>query len=200
MQQPHNATAIVPMFTRPRTIHRTLKAALACGLAALSLAAAAQPANQAAGQQQSAVDSFRAQATQLGVKSCANLFATLGNALTAGARYASNAQVTKDAPNDHPIQSIVGMQYDTPNYKGQAAGVVLTSPTQSGCEGNLVRVAPFAQSCPDVVRLLPPGSSMAGNLSGTPLYNLGGNQGQALLVSSGSACVVVTVASAMDRR
>jgi hypothetical protein len=48
--------------------------------------------------------------------------------------------------------------------------------------------------------MLPKGSVEGGNLSGVPLYNLGGNQGQALLVSSGATCVVVTVVQAAQAR
>ncbi|MCT9127205.1 hypothetical protein [Cupriavidus gilardii] len=168
------------------------------GLAGAMTDAAAQaaPANA----QQNAAASFQKQAADLGIKSCANLFAALGDSLTRGTTYASNASTQKDAPNDHAAQAVVGMRYDTPNYKGQSAGVIFTSPTKTGCEGGLVRVAPFPQSCPDVVKQLPQGSTLATTLSGTPLYNLGGNQGQALLVPSGNSCVVVTVASAMDRR
>ncbi|NSX02691.1 hypothetical protein [Cupriavidus gilardii] len=176
----------------------TLSFAALAGLAGAMTDAAAQaaPANA----QQNAAASFQKQAADLGIKSCANLFAALGDSLTRGTTYASNAATQKDAPNDHAAQAVVGMRYDTPNYKGQSAGVVFTSPTKSGCEGGLVRVAPFPQSCPDVVKQLPQGSTLATTLSGTPLYNLGGNQGQALLVPSGNSCVVVTVASAMERR
>ncbi|MCG5263121.1 hypothetical protein EM868_20040 [Cupriavidus gilardii] len=176
----------------------TLSFAALAGLAGAMTDAAAQaaPANA----QQNAAASFQKQAADLGIKSCANLFAALGDSLTRGTTYASNAATQKDAPNDHAAQAVVGMRYDTPNYKGQSAGVVFTSPTKTGCEGGLVRVAPFPQSCPDVVKQLPQGSTLATMLSGTPLYNLGGNQGQALLVPSGNSCVVVTVASAMDRR
>lgn len=176
----------------------TLSMAALTGLAGAMTDAAAQaaPANA----QQNAAASFQKQAADLGIKSCANLFAALGDSLTRGTTYASNASTQKDAPNDHAAQAVVGMRYDTPNYKGQSAGVIFTSPTKTGCEGGLVRVAPFPQSCPDVVKQLPQGSTLATTLSGTPLYNLGGNQGQALLVPSGNSCVVVTVASAMDRR
>jgi hypothetical protein len=176
--------------------------AIALAFAALAgLAGASPDAAAQAGAPQAAATSFQNQAAQLGVKSCAALFSSLGDSLTLGTTYASNAQAQQTAPNDHATQAVVGMKYDTPNYKGQAAGVVLTAPTKAGgCEGSLVRVAPFPQSCPDVVRQLPPGSALATSLSGTPLYNLGGNQGQALLVPSSAGCVVVTVASAMDRR
>jgi hypothetical protein len=172
----------------------------ALGMVAASHEAGAQAATSGSAPQ-AATATFRDQAAQLGVKSCAGLFASLGDSLTRGSRYASHAQAQQRSPNDHAAQALVGMKYDTPGYKGDAVGVVLTAPTTAGgCEGNLVRVAPFPQSCPETVRQLPPGSSLVSSLSGMPLYQLGGNQGQALLVSSGNNCVVVTVANAMERR
>jgi hypothetical protein len=183
-----------------RTFARLPATAFAIAALAALVAASPDAAAQAAAPQP-ATNTFQAQAAQLGIKSCAPLFATLGDTLTRGTTFASTAQAQQGAPNDHGAHAVVGMKYDTPNYKGQAAGVVYTAPTKAGgCEGNLVRVAPFPQSCPDVVRQLPQGSTLATTLSGTPLYNLGGNQGQALLVPSGAGCVVVTVASAMERR
>lgn len=177
-----------------------LAAAAWIGLIGVSADAAAQAAAPAAAPQP-AGNAFHAQAAQLGVKSCTALFASLGDSLTRGTAYTFNMEAQKTSPNDHAAQAVVGMKYDTPNYKGQAAGIVLTAPTKAGgCEGNIVRVAPFPQSCPDVVRQMPQGSTLATTLSGTPLYNLGGNQGQALLVPSGAGCVVVTVARAMERR
>ncbi|TWG88642.1 hypothetical protein L602_001100000740 [Cupriavidus gilardii J11] len=181
--------------------------ALSAFVAVGGLVAAPDAAAQSAAQgnakpaaPQNAAANFQNQATQLGVKSCAGLLAGLGDSLTRGASYTSNLQAHKDGANDHAAQAVVGMNYDTPDYKAQAAGVLFASPTRSGCEGGLVRVAPFPQACPDVVKQLPQGSTLNTLLSGTPLYTLGGNQGQALLVSSGTGCVVVTVASAMDRR
>ncbi|KAA6129626.1 hypothetical protein [Cupriavidus cauae] len=193
---------IQPRFagTSQRALVRLPAAAFITAALAALIAASPDAAAQAAAPQPAA-NTFQAQAAQLGIKSCAPLFASLGESLTRGTTYASTAQAQQGAPNDHGAHAVVGMKYDTPNYKGQAAGVIYTAPTKAGgCEGNLVRVAPFPQSCPDVVRQLPQGSTLATTLSGTPLYNLGGNQGQALLVPSGAGCVVVTVASAMERR
>lgn len=87
------------------------------------------------------------------------------------------------------------MSYNTPEYKEQAAGVVVASPTAAGCEGTFVRVAPFQKSCQEVIATLPQGSALAETLSGTPYYNLANNGGQALLIPSGNSCVVVSVGS-----
>lgn len=137
---------------------------------------------------------FRDEAARLGALRCAKLFSVLGQTVSNGSAYAVQTQTERAAPDGHGVQGVVGMTYDTPDYRAQAAGVVMAAPVGDRCEGQLVRVAPFQRACKDVVALLPAGSKAAGNLSGVPLYDLGGNQGQAMLVPSGGTCVVVTVA------
>jgi len=155
--------------------------------AAPQAAAPAQPANP-----------FQAQVGQLGVRKCANLFSALGQTVALGSDYAGQVRTEKAAPDAHGVVGMVGMTYKTPAYSSQAAGVVVATPVGTKCEGQLVRVAPFQRACKDVVALLPAGSVTAGSLSGVPLYTLGGNQGQAMLIASGNACVVVTVAEGAD--
>ncbi len=136
---------------------------------------------------------FVQHAQQAGIKACANAFPMLGDTLTNGASYAAETTWNKQAPDGHSIQSIVGMSYATPKYKAQAAGLIFASPVAGHCEGNMVRVAPFAQSCAEVAKTLSSGSTLARTLSGTPLYNLGGNSGQAALLSTGTGCTVISV-------
>lgn len=138
---------------------------------------------------------FRAHAGQAGLHQCANLYQALGQALTPGANYAVSTQWDKNGPNAHTVQGVVGMTYDLQDYKAQGGGVVFASPIGQACEGNLVRVAPVQKPCPEVARTLPSGSRLSQNLSGTPLYDLGGNNAfQALLIPSTNMCIVVTVA------
>lgn len=160
---------------------------LAGGMAAAQQAAPVKPGNI-----------FQQKAVQLGASRCANVFAALGEQVALGANHAVQVEANKAAPDAHPLKGLVGMAYDRPEYRAQAAGVVLAAPVGQRCEGQLIRVAPFQQSCQQVVAALPKGSAVASNLSGVPLYNLGGDQGQALLVPSGSACVVVTIAHAVE--
>jgi hypothetical protein len=138
---------------------------------------------------------FRKHISQAGIRTCANLFPVLGQALTFGSTYAVNTQWNKTSPDAHSVQAVTGMSYDTPDYKEQAAGVVVASPTATGCEGTFVRVAPFQKPCQEVITTLPQGSTLAETLSGMPYYNLANNSGQALLISSGNSCVVVSVGS-----
>ena len=137
---------------------------------------------------------FQAHAAQAGVRTCANLFATLGEALTAGSTYAVQTQWDKTSPDTHAVQAVAGMSYNLPDYKTQAAGIVYASPVGQTCEGGFVRVAPFQKSCQEVAQALPKGSVPADNLSNTSLFNLANNGGQALLVPTGNTCIVVSVA------
>jgi len=155
-------------------------------------AAQSQPAAPAPAAQN--VDAFRQQADQLAVRRCANLFSAIGQTATAGSTYAVQVHANRDNPDAHAVQGVAGINYDTPEIRGQAAGIVLAAPVGNACEGQLVRIAPFQEPCPQVVSLLPAGSRESARLAGVPLYDLAGNQGQALLVTSGNSCVVVTVA------
>ncbi|WP_192248920.1 hypothetical protein [Mesorhizobium silamurunense] len=137
---------------------------------------------------------FQAHVSQAGLHTCANLFATLGQALTAGSTYAIQTQWDNTSPDTHAVQAVAGMSYDLPDYKTQAAGVVFASPVGQTCEGGFVRVAPFQKSCQEVAQTLPKGSVAAENLSNTMLFNLANNGGQALLVPTGNTCIVVSVA------
>lgn len=137
---------------------------------------------------------FEKHASQAGVRTCAKVFAALGQALTLGTTYTEQTQWNTSSPDTHPVQAIAGMTYDLPDYKAQAAGVVFASPVGQGCEGGFVRVAPFQKTCQDIVQTLPKGSVLADNLSNSMLFNLANDGGQALLVPTGNACVVISVA------
>lgn len=178
----------------PRSSRRIglAKAFVVC-MALASMTSAELAAAQSAPAATAAPNPFQDQAQQLGANRCASLFGALGQIVTLGSNYAVQADVASRAPDAHAVQGVVGMTYNLPELKGQAAGVVVAVPNGETCEGNLVRVAPFQKSCQDVLSLLPSGSKPAGELSGLPLYDLG-DQGRALLVSSGATCVVVTVA------
>jgi hypothetical protein len=166
-----------------------------CAFAPLAAAATAAPANAPAN-----VDLFRDQANKLGARTCANVYEALGQGLTHGAGFAVKTEADPSAPDAHIVQGVMGMTYDLPDLKGPAGGVVLAAPGTGGCEGYLVRVAPFQKPCAEVVSLLPAGSTAGQALSGVWRYQLAGNQGQALMIPSGSTCVVVTLSGMTQRR
>lgn len=140
-----------------------------------------------------AANLFQEQAGKLGARKCASLYAALGQGMTQGAAYTLKTETSKEAPDAHMVQGMVGMNYNLPDLKGPAGGIVLATPMAQGCEGYMVRVAPFQKTCAEVLRLLPAGSVEEQRLSGVPQYRLGGNQGQALVIPSGATCVVVTL-------
>jgi hypothetical protein len=176
-----------------RGVRRLMLATLGTAFLAGNVAATPQAAPPA-----KPANPFQAQVGQLGVRKCANLFSALGQTVALGSDYSGQVQTEKAAPDAHGVVGVLGMTYKTAAYNSQAAGVVVATPVGTKCEGQLVRVAPFQRACKDVVALLPAGSVTAGSLSGVPLYTLGGNQGQAMLIASGNACVVVTVARGAD--
>jgi len=189
-QGPHNepARGLVLM----KRSGRFLTALCALTGIAFSVGANASAAAQQAAPTAAAV--FAGEANKLGVRTCASLFSGLGDSLTTGSAFAVKTETGTQPADAHAVQGVVGMTYNTPGFKGQAAGIIFAAPTGGACEGNLVRVAPYQQSCQEVVRLLPAGTTAGDTLSGVPSYNLGGNQGLALLLASGSSCVVVSVA------
>jgi hypothetical protein len=159
--------------------------------ALLSSVMAAQ-SNQAAAP--AASSPFQVQANQLGARKCVNLFAGLGRMVTQGSSYGVQVEVNKAAPDANALQGVVGMTLNLPGLKGRAAGVVLAAPTVQGCQGNMVRVAPLAKPCSEVVKMLPAGSVAAGELSGVPLYNVPSSQDRVLLIANGAgSCVAVSV-------
>lgn len=154
-------------------------------------AATAAPANAAI---------FRDQAEKVGARNCANLYEALGQGLTRGTAYSVKTEADKTAPDAHLVRGVLGMTYDLPDLKGSAGGVVVAAPSQDGCEGYMVRVAPFQKPCAEVVGLLPAGSTAGPPLLGVWQYQLAGTQGQALMIPSGSTCVVVTLSGMTQRQ
>jgi len=133
---------------------------------------------------------------QAGVQACSTVFPVLGQILTTGTKYSVKSLWNDQAADKHAVQAFVGMDYATERYSGPAAGVVFASPTASGCEGTMVRVAPFASPCADLPSILPQGSKITDHLGQVEVYELGGNAGEALLLPTGKSCVVISVASA----
>lgn len=139
---------------------------------------------------------FLQHAKQAGLKSCSTVFPVLGELLTNGAKYDVQTSWNNAAADSHAVQALVGMSYTTQSYNGPAAGVVFAAPTQSTCEGTMVRVAPFSASCAEIPSVLPQGSRLANSLGQITVYALANNGGNALLLPTGNGCVVVSVASA----
>jgi hypothetical protein len=133
---------------------------------------------------------------QAGVQACSTVYPVLGQILTNGTKYSVKSLWNDQAADKHAIQAFVGMDYASERYSGPAAGIVFASPTATGCEGAMVRVAPFASPCADIASILPQGSKITDHLGQVEVYELGGNAGEALLLPTGKSCVVISLASA----
>jgi len=130
-----------------------------------------------------------------GIHACKDTYAALGEALAAGANYMVQTETANNDPDQHSMQGLVGLNYPSQgDYSGPAAGLVFVSPIASGknCEGSLVRVVPFQQSCQAAANLLPKGSKQGQQLSGVHTFALP-NGGNAMLLPSGENCVVLSV-------
>lgn len=136
---------------------------------------------------------FAQHAQQAGLKACAAAYPALGAMVASGADYNVASSWNTEAPDAHPMQGLVGMTVGAPQYKGPAVGVVLATPTPGGCTGGAIRIVPFPQTCAVIAQQLPAGSKLVRDLSGTPLYQIGGNQGQVMLLSAQEGCVTISI-------
>ncbi len=138
---------------------------------------------------------FLAHVKQAGLSVCANVFPILGQLLTNGAKYDIVSQWNKSAPDQYPIQALVGLEYEAQSYTGPAGGVVMAVPNETSCQGAMIRVTPLTTMCSNVATRLPQGSKITNTLGKVSVYTLGQNGGQVLLVPARDSCVAVSVAT-----
>ena len=131
---------------------------------------------------------------QAGMSKCTTVFPLLGEMLVAGAQYTARSHWNSENADQHMLQALVGLDYKSDGYEARAGGFVFASPLPGGgCEGAMVRIAPFPKACTDVEALLPEGSTAADTLSGIQTYQLGSGQGHAMLLPAGTAsCVAIS--------
>lgn len=138
-------------------------------------------------------DPFLAQARQAGAPTCAELYSTLGKALTNGTKYSARTAWAQEEPDRKALQALVGMTYQDPSSNNApGAGMVFVSPGDRSCEGAAVRVVPFPQNCEAMTGLLPAGSKQETTLSAVSIYALP-NGWQAMLLPSGTGCIAVSI-------
>lgn len=141
---------------------------------------------------------FLTQARQADAKTCAGVYQTLGTVAVEGSQYATQAIWSKTEADNRAIQGMTGMTYSAGTYVGPAAGVVFASPTGEKCEGIMVRVVPFQQSCEAVTALLPRGSAASSKLSEVAIYNADPGL-QVMLIPAGTGCTALTILRAGGR-
>lgn len=138
-------------------------------------------------------DIFATHASESGVETCANTYVSLGKLLTDGSQFAVQTQTDKTDADRRAVQGVAGLRYEPGNGESKpAGGVIFAVPNGLSCEGNMVRVVPFAQSCQAAEALLPKGSVRQEMLAGTPVFALP-TGGQAMLVPAGEGCVAISI-------
>jgi hypothetical protein len=142
---------------------------------------------------------FLIQARQAEANTCAGVYHTLGTVAVEGSHYATQAIWSKTEADNRAIQGMTGMTYAAGTYVGPAAGVVFASPTGQKCEGIMVRVVPFQQSCEAVTALLPKGSAASSKLSDVAVYNAADPGLQVMLIPAGTGCTALTILRAGER-
>ncbi|MCZ4072107.1 hypothetical protein [Agrobacterium sp. LMR679] len=139
---------------------------------------------------------FLAHAKEAGIQACGTVFPVLGQLLTGGAKYSVQSDWSPAEPDKHAIRSLVGLNIASKDYSGPAAGLIVASPNGSSCEGTMIRIVPYQQTCDAVAKILPAGSTKRSDLSQTIVYDLANNGGQLMLLPSSQACVAISVAQA----
>lgn len=135
-------------------------------------------------------DPFTANAAGLGAKTCATTYGALGKILTAGTQFMVQTEVPAGEADKRGLQGLVGMRFG--GQGGGAAGIVFAAPNDANCEGEMVRVVPFAQDCSAAARLLPKDSRPLQALAGVAVYGLA-TGGHAMLLPAASGCVAISV-------
>lgn len=142
---------------------------------------------------------FLVQARQAEANTCAGVYQALGTVAVEGSQFATQAIWSKTEADNRAIQGMTGMTYKAGTYVGPAAGVVFASPTGQKCEGIMVRVVPFQQSCEAVSALLPKGSAASSKLSDVAVYNATDPGLQVMLIPAGTGCTALTILRAGER-
>ncbi len=165
------------------------------GRAAAPTAAAADASAAPDNQQQTI---FNNHVEQAGVKACKDVFPALGFAAAAGSTFNATTSWSDKNPDQHSISSIVGMSFNTDQFKGSGASLVFSAPTpaKDGCEGTFVRVVPVAQDCNTFLAGLPKDSKIGNSLQGLPVITTQNGLQIILMPSAGNGCVVMTTSRA----
>ncbi|MPR64362.1 hypothetical protein D7027_21560 [Ochrobactrum intermedium] len=136
---------------------------------------------------------FQNHVLQARMKACATAFPAMGNLLTQNSQFMVQTKWNKQNPDQHMTQALVGMRYDSPDYKGPSIGIMVAAPINGNCETNAVRVTPFDMSCEEVVQRFMGNSTMSSRLQELPIYDTDDGS-QVVMVPSGKNCVAVSVA------
>ncbi|WP_039973847.1 hypothetical protein [Rhizobium sp. AP16] len=141
---------------------------------------------------------FNEHIDQAGVTACREVFPALGFVAASGSTFNATTSWSEKDSNDHSIFSIVGMSFNSDQFRGSGASVIFSAPTpaKGGCEGSFVRVVPVGVDCNTFAGTLPKDSKLGPSLQGLPVVTLPSGVQTVLLPSAGNGCVVLTTSRA----
>ncbi len=130
---------------------------------------------------------------QANLTTCGELFPALGQLVSDGAQYKIQSRWNQQAPNEHAVSSVVGLEYASKQYTGPAAGLIFAAPLNgSTCAGAAIRIVPYPASCEALQEQLPKGSALTGKLDSVSVFTFNNDTGQILFVPDDGRCVAVT--------
>lgn len=135
---------------------------------------------------------FDEHAQQAGIKSCKDVFSTLGGVMAADSNYRTATFWNQREADSHATGSLAGLAFDHPTLKGKGAGVVYTAPVGNNCEGVSVRIVPVPGTCSAFTASLEGDVAQREDLNGVELLMLKSGAKVMTLPVSEAACVAVT--------
>lgn len=138
---------------------------------------------------------FHAHIAQAGISACDAVFPLMGALITQGSDYVVQTRWNADAPGGHPIQALVGMAFETPQYTGPALGYVFAAPIGDACAGGMLRVTPFEENCDMVATSLISAGVLDAQLQDLRSY-LMPDGSQVVVMPAGEACIAISVGEA----
>ncbi|MBN9535930.1 MAG: hypothetical protein BGN99_10215 [Alphaproteobacteria bacterium 65-37] len=157
------------------------------------------PASASSPPSERADSPFLKQARDAQVVTCAPVYDSLSLTAVAGADFMAQALWNETEAKDRTLQGVAGMTYKAGSYAGPAASVVFTAPTGKKCEGIMVRVVPFQQSCEAVTALLPKNTTQSRKLADVAFHTSGDSDLQVMLIPAGIGCTAITVVRGRSR-
>ncbi|WP_439271281.1 hypothetical protein [Pseudochrobactrum sp. HB0163] len=149
-------------------------------------------ASQSAPAEQRDDSPFAQHSKQAGAKACRDVFTVLGPIMASGSSYKTATFWNQKEGDKHAISTLAGLNFDTPDFKGNGAGLVYSAPVNGGCEGISVRVVPVQGTCPDFAASLADNVVETEDLYGVPLMMLKSGAKVMAMPAGDNMCVAIT--------
>jgi hypothetical protein len=74
----------------------------------------------------------------------------------------------------------------------RATSIIVATPSATGCDASTIQIFPTARSCADVEKdVLKAGFSVAGKITGLPVYTSNTSGNRILMPTAGNGCVII---------